>query len=112
MLVTDIPALVADMIEGVKQGKGYKITVDGNVTEFNPTNGFYDMDKVRKACNFSYFEIVHMADRNSIFLCDEEGLIYGKPVNVIASYMVQKSYKTHEVGIVGDCVFCHTDAVK
>lgn len=112
MLVTDIPVIVSDMIEGVKQGKGYKITVDGEVTEFNPTNGFYDIDKVRKACDFSYFEIVHMADNKSMFLCDEEGLLFGKPVNVIATFMVQKSYKTNEVGIVGDCVYCHVDSVK
>lgn len=112
MLLSNVMDTISEITEGVKVGKGYKITCDGTVTEFNPTDGFYNMDEVRTACGFDYFEIVYMANRQSMFLCDEEGLLYGKNVNPIATLMMQKSYKTNEVGIVGDCVYCDVNAVR
>ena len=112
MLLKDVAETISEITAGVKEGKGYKISCDGEVTEFNPTNGFYNMDEVRKACGFDYFEIVYMANQESMFLCDEEGLLVQKSVNPIATYMVQKSYKSNEVGIVGDCVFCNVNAVR
>ena len=104
------------MTEQVKSNKGFIIKTNGDVYPFNPTveddgTMVYDLKAVKSACNFDYVEIVRLQD-DMILLCDEEGLLYGKNVNPIATLMMQKSYKTNEVGIVGDCVYCDVNAVR
>ena len=105
------------MFEQVQSGKGFLIKTNGDVVPFNPTvddNGsmVYDLKAVKSACNFDYVEIVRLQD-DMIFLCDEEGLCKANPVvNIIATKLYQSAYKTNEVGIIGDCVICHTKAVK
>ena len=95
MLLSNVMDTISEITEGVKEGKGYKITCDGTVTEFNPTDGFYNMDEVRIACGFDYFEIVYMANRQSMFLCDEEGLLYGKN-ELKASSINLKGVREHQ----------------
>ena len=105
------------MFEQVQSGKGFLIKTNGDVVPFNPTvddNGsmVYDLKAVKSACNFDYVEIVRLQD-DMILLCDEEGLCKANPVvNIIATKLYQNAYKTNEVGIIGDCVICHTKAVN
>ena len=105
------------MFEQVQSGKGFLIKTNGDVVPFNPTvddNGsmVYDLKAVKSACNFDYVEIVRLQD-DMILLCDEEGLCKANPVvNIIATKLYQSAYKTNEVGIIGDCVICHTKAVR
>jgi len=105
------------MFEQVQSGKGFLIKTNGDVVPFNPTvddNGsmVYDLKDVKSACNFDYVEIVRLQD-DMILLCDEEGLCKANPVvNIIATKLYQSAYKTNEVGIIGDCVICHTKAVN
>jgi hypothetical protein len=105
------------MFEQVQSGKGFLIKTNGDVVPFNPTvddNGsmVYDLKAVKSACNFDYVEIVRLQD-DMILLCDEEGLCKANPVvNIIATKLYQSAYKTNEVGIIGDCVICHTKAVN
>ena len=105
------------MFEQVQSGKGFLIKTNGDVVPFNPTvddNGsmVYDLKAVKSACNFDYVEIVRLQD-DMILLCDEEGLCKANPVvNTIATKLYQSAYKTNQVGIIGDCVICHTKAVK
>ena len=66
------------MFEQVQSGKGFLIKTNGDVVPFYPTeehegSKVYDMNSVRKACNFKYFEIAYLND-NMMFICDEEGL--------------------------------------
>ena len=105
------------MIDQVKSGKGFIIKTNGDVAPFNPTveddgTMVYDLKAVKSACNFDYVEIVRLQD-DMILLCDEEGLCKANPVvNIIATKLYQSAYKTNEVGIIGDCVICHTKAVN
>ena len=72
----------------------------------------YDLKAVKSACNFDYVEIVRLQD-DMILLCDEEGLCKANPVvNLLATKLYQSAYKTNQVGIIGDCVICHTKAVN
>ena len=105
------------MVDQVKSGKGFIIKTNGDVAPFNPTvedngNMVYDLNAVRSACNFDYVEIARLRD-DIILLCDEEGLCKANPVvNLLATKLYQNAYKTNEVGIIGDCVICHTKAVN
>ena len=105
------------MTEQVKSGKGFLIKTNGDVIPFDPTSEHegskvYDMDSVRKACNFDNFELAYLDD-NMMFICDEEGLYRnGRIVNLIATKIYQNAYDSDGVGIVGDCVICRQDSVK
>lgn len=105
------------MTDQVKANKGFILKTNGDVVPFDPTvkvkgDMTYDLNAVRTACNFDYVEIVYLND-DMILLCDEEGLLKGNPqINVIATKLYQVSANSNEVGIVGNCVLCHTKAVK
>ena len=105
------------MTEQVKSNKGFIIKTNGDVKPFNPTveddgTMVYDLKAVKSACNFDYVEIVRLQD-DMILLCDEEGLCKANPVvNLLATKLYQSAYKTNQVGIIGDCVICHTKAVN
>jgi hypothetical protein len=105
------------MFEQVQSGKGFLIKTNGDVVPFYPTeehegSKVYDMDSVRKSCNFDNFELAYLND-NMMFICDEEGLYRnGRIVNLIATKIFQNAYESDGVGIVGDCVICRQDAVK
>jgi hypothetical protein len=105
------------MVDQVKSGKGFIIKTNGDVAPFNPTvedngNMVYDLNSVRSACNFDYVEIARLRD-DIILLCDEEGLCKANPVvNIIATKLFQNAIGSERVGIIGDCVICHTKAVN
>ena len=105
------------MVDQVKSGKGFIIKTNGDVAPFNPTvedngNMVYDLNAVRSACNFDYVEITRLRD-DIILLCDEEGLCKANPVvNIIATKLFQNAIGSERVGIIGDCVICHTKAVR
>jgi hypothetical protein len=105
------------MTEQVKSNKGFIIKTNGDVVPFNPTveddgTMVYDLKAVRSACNFDYVEIVRLQD-DMILLCDEEGLCKANPVvNTIATKLFQNAIGSERVGIIGDCVICHTKAVN
>ena len=105
------------MVDQVKSGKGFIIKTNGDVAPFNPTvedngNMVYDLNAVRSACNFDYVEIARLRD-DIILLCDEEGLCKANPVvNTIATKLFQNAIGSERVGIIGDCVICHTKAVR
>jgi|APGre2960657404_1045060.scaffolds.fasta_scaffold46357_3 hypothetical protein len=105
------------MVDQVKSGKGFIIKTNGDVAPFNPTvedngNMVYDLNAVRSACNFDYVEIARLRD-DIILLCDEEGLCKANPVvNIIATKLFQNAIGSERVGIIGDCVICHTKAVN
>lgn len=105
------------MTEQVKSNKGFIIKTNGDVAPFNPTvedngNMVYDLNAVRSACNFDYVEIARLRD-DIILLCDEEGLCKANPVvNTTATKLFQNAIGSERVGIIGDCVICHTKAVR
>jgi hypothetical protein len=105
------------MFQQVQSGKGFLIKTNGDVIPFYPTeehegSKVYDMDSVRKACDFENFELAYLND-NMMFICDEEGLYRkGNFVNLIATKIYQNAYNDDGVGIVGDCIICRQDAVK
>ena len=108
---------LAVMVKSVQDGNGYILRTNGEIVPFNPTVDFegekvYDMDAVRKSCNFDYFEIAYLND-NMILICDEEGLFKSPAIqNTFATKLYQNSHNSNMIGIVGDCVICHTNAVR
>ena len=96
----------------VSNEKGFRLSVDGDISEYKFDGETYDIQKIKDLCNFDYIEIVPLND-GIILVCDEEGLLKGEPkVNTIATKLYQSAYGTDQVGIVGDCVICNTKAVK
>ena len=106
-----------DLIEILDQvaenHKGYNITVDGEITERPFDDGeFYNIQSIKKDMGWDYFEIVRLP-LDIIIIADEEGLLKNTAtVNSIATRIYQEAYKSNQVGIVGNCVICHTSRVK
>jgi hypothetical protein len=97
----------------VENQKGFNITVDGEITERPFDDGeFYNISNIKKDFGWDYFEIVHLP-LDIIIIADEEGLLKNNPIiNEIASRIYQSAVKDYQVGIVGNCVICHTSRVK
>ena len=106
-----------DLIEILDQvtenHKGYNITVDGEITERPFDDGeFYNIQNIKKDMGWDYFEIVRLP-LDIIIIADEEGLLKNTAtVNSIATRICQGAYKSNQVGIVGNCVICHTSRVN
>ena len=106
-----------DLIEILDQvtenHKGYNITVDGEITERPFDDGeFYNIQNIKKDMGWDYFEIVRLP-LDIIIIADEEGLLKNTAtVNSIATRIYQGACKSNQVGIVGNCVICHTSRVK
>ena len=103
-----------DVLDQVAENhKGFNITVDGEITERPFDDGeFYNIANIKKEFGWDYFEIVRLP-LDIIIIADEEGLLKNSAkINEIASRIYQSAVKHYQVGIVGNCVICHTSRVK
>jgi len=106
----DLTKILDQVVDNLK---GFNITVDGEITERSFDDGdFYNISNIKKQFGWDYFEIVRLP-LDIIIIADEEGLLKNNAtVNEIATRIYQGAYKTNQVGIVGNCVICHTSRVK
>jgi len=91
--------------------KGFRLSVDGDISEYKFDGETYDIQKIKDLCNFDYIEIVPLPN-DIIMIVDEEGLLRSKPYNFVASLIYQAAYNDKSLGIVGDAILCHTSRVK
>ena len=105
--------LIEVLDQVVENHKGFNITVDGEITERPFDDGeFYNIANIKKEFGWDYFEIVRLP-LDIIIIADEEGLLKNSAkINEIASRIYQSAIKHDQVGIVGNCVICHTSRVK
>ena len=94
----------------VSNEKGFRLSVDGDISEYKFDGETYDIQKIKDLCNFDYIELVYLPN-DIIMIADEEGLLRSKPYNQIASVLYQEAYKNRSLGIVGDVIICHTSRV-
>ena len=95
----------------VSNEKGFRLSVDGDISEYKFDGETYDIQKIKDLCNFDYVELVHLPN-DIIMIIDEEGLLRSKPYNFVASLIYQAAYNDKSLGIVGDAILCHTSRVK
>ena len=95
----------------VSNEKGFRLSVDGEISEYKFDGETYDIQKIKDLCNFDYIEIVPLPT-DIIMIVDEEGLLRSKPYNFVASLIYQAAYNDKSLGIVGDAILCHTSRVK
>jgi hypothetical protein len=105
-----LPLLALNVMnEQINSGKSFVINTNSDVYEYK---GEFSLDALYQALDCSTIEVVNLKD-NLILICDEEALYKAYPVvNMIATNMYREAYNTNEVGIIGDCVICHTKAVN
>lgn len=78
------------------------IKTDGAVTEITPKRGKrFSLKEVRELIGCELVEFAHIHDGSgSVLLVDEEGKIFGKPINYTASAL-------YKWGIIaGDAILC------
>ena len=95
----------------VSNEKGFRLSVDGDISEYKFDGETYDIQNIKDLCNFDYIEIVPLPN-DIIMIVDEEGLLRSKPYNFVASLIYQAAYNDKSLGIVGDAILCHTSRVK
>lgn len=87
------------------------IKADGQVIEVSPKNGSdFKLDELKAIVN-GYIEPVYLNDEQ-MMVVNEEGKLYGLPVNLIATEIYNITHQPHTDVIVGDVLFCKRNEVK
>ena len=104
--------LLDQMLSQVKKGVGFLIRTDGTITPYNTStsDGSYNFRQLKDDIGASYGELVYLS-KEVIMVCDEEGLLMEKPINVHATVLYREKFHVNSI-IVGDVVICHTTGIK
>lgn len=107
-----VATILDEVLDRIKPGVGLIIRTDGLIEDYNPTNAgnTFDFPQLKKDIGCNYGEIVYLS-KQVIMVCDEEGLLVGKPINPYATTLYQLKFRVNSL-IVGDVVICHTKAIK
>ena len=86
------------------------IKTSGEVVEVSPQNGTdFQLEEV-KAVVCGWVEAINLRD-GRLMLCDEEGKLKNKPVNIEATKIFHSALRTSDF-IVGDVLVCKEDELK
>ena len=104
--------ILDDVLERIKPGVGMIFRTDGTIEPYNTTKAdkTYDFKQLKDEIGCAYGELVYLS-KEVIMVCDEEGLLVEKPVNIYATTLYQLRFGTSNP-IVGDVVICHTTGIK
>lgn len=70
----------------------------------NPKNG-YSLQEMYLAIDTNMIQVVYTKERNTIMVCDEEGMFNNKSYNALASIIAGQQ-------ILGDVIICNTKNIK
>ena len=86
------------------------IKTSGEVVEKSPKNGTdFQLDEVKDVVG-GWVEAINLRD-GRLMLCDEEGKLKNKPVNIKATTIFHGAFRTSDF-IVGDVLVCKEDELK
>lgn len=93
----------------------YIFKTNGTIVEVTPENGSdFSLKELRKHTNSKYVEVVRLPKMpDKIFIIDEEGKIYGKKKNDIATAIMKGQYDfPFDDYLVGDCLMINNTELK
>lgn len=93
----------------------YIFKTDGTIVEVTPKNGsHFSLKELRTHTNSDFVEIVRLPKMpDKIFIIDEEGKIYGKKENNLATAIMKGQYDfPFRDYLVGDCLLINNDEIK
>lgn len=93
----------------------YIFKTDGIITEVTPKNGsHFSLKELRTHTDSQYIELVRLPKiPDKIFIIDEEGKLYGKKKNDLATAIMKGQYDfPFNDFLVGDCLLISNDEMK
>lgn len=108
-----ILSIVVGLQDEVRKGNGFILRTDGTVEDYNPDadSKVYNFAELKQKCGMSMSEIVDLKNRGML-VCDEEAMFSGKSVNPLATMLFRMAYNDNSLGIIGDCVYCPSNAIN
>jgi hypothetical protein len=106
-------SIVVGLQDEVRKGNGFILRTDGTVEDYNPDaeSKVYNFNELKTKCGMDLAQILSL-NNHGMLVCDEEAMFTGKAVNPLATMLFRLAYNDNSLGVIGDCVYCPSNAIN